>query len=236
MTIRAGLNTVSLGGLSISSHESIAAGPVTRLLYTAVVADALDELGIDGRVMSDDLRPINPSAFLSGRALTVSAVDVAEAPTHPYLRELQAVDALGPGDVVVIANRGTNRCGLWGELLTTAALSKGGTGAIIDGLVRDGNAVVGLDFPVFSRGFSPLDSKGRCDVSEVGSPIVCGGVRVVTGDLIFGDRDGIVVVPSAAADEILARASAKASQERSMHTALQKGMGIIEAYDRYGVL
>lgn len=205
-------------------------------LYSAVIADALDDLGLRHQAMEHGMRPLDPSFTLVGRAYTLLAAAVYELPEDPYVRELQAVDALAEGDVVVATTNGSNDGALWGELLSTAADSRGARGGVVDGLTRDSRDIVEMDFPVFARGYSPLDSKGRIDVISHGVPIRCGGVAVRTGDLVFGDRDGVVVVPSEVAEEALKKAADKVEGEGEMRHALRRGMGAMEAYNEYGIL
>jgi regulator of RNase E activity RraA len=205
-------------------------------LYAAVLADVLDELGLRRQAMDWSLRPVGPRMVVVGRAFTVLATDVYEVPENPYEKELEAVDRLSAGDVMVATTNGSTSSGFWGELLTTAAKGKGARGAVIDGLTRDSAQILDLGFPLFVRGYCPLDSKGRTDVISYGSPIECGGVRVRTGDVVFGDNDGVVIVPEEVAEETLRRAVEKVSGENEMRRALQDGMGVVEAFNKYGIL
>lgn len=219
-----------------ASRTSTLDGRLTSSLFSAVIADALDELGYREQAMDPGIVPLDPGRPLFGRALTVTATAVHDIPAEPYRKELEAVDALNRDDVLVASVAGGGHCGFWGELLTTAALAKGAAGAIIDGFTRDSNGIVSLGFPLFARGCSPLDSKGRSDVIGVGATIDCGGVRVSAGDLVFGDRDGVVVLPSAVADHAIEAALVKVGRESEMRAALRDGMGVLDAYERYGVL
>lgn len=205
-------------------------------LYAAVIADVLDELGFRRQAMDHSLRPLGPGMVVVGRALTVLATDVYEVPENPYEKELQAVDRLSEGDVLVATTNGSTSSGFWGELLTTAAKSKGARGAVIDGLTRDSAQILKMGFPVFVRGYNPLDSKGRTDVISFGSTIECGGVRVRTGDVVFGDNDGVVIVPEEVAGETLRKADEKVSGENEVRHALEQGVGVVEAYNKYGIL
>jgi 4-hydroxy-4-methyl-2-oxoglutarate aldolase len=205
-------------------------------LYSAVLADVLDDLGFRHQALEPSIRPIGSSSRLVGRAFTVLATDVYEIPENPYVTELEAVDHLAEGDVVVATTNGSTSSALWGELLSTAARSKGARGAVIDGLTRDSIKIMEMGFPVFTRGYSPLDSKGRMEVISYGVPIRCGGVFVRPGDIVFGDHDGVVVIPEHVSDEVLLRAMDKASGEDEMRRALEQGMGVIEAYNKYGIL
>lgn len=205
-------------------------------LYSAVIADVLDELGFRHQAMSPGIRPLSVSSRTMGRAFTVLATEIYEIPETPYVKELEAVDCLSEGDLVVATTNGSTSSGLWGELLSTAARSRGALGAVIDGLTRDSAKIEEMDFPVFTRGYSPLDSKGRMEVFDYGVPIRCGGVLVTPGDIIFGDRDGIVAVPEHVSEEVLQKAVEKANGESQMRVALEQGMGIMEAYNKYGIL
>lgn len=205
-------------------------------LYAAVIVDVLDNLGYRRQAMDGGIRPIGPGLKLAGRAFTVLAVNVYDAPDKPYEKELEAVDHLSEGDVLVATTNGSTSSGFWGELLTTAAMSKGARGAVIDGLTRDSAQILELGFPAFVRGYNPLDSKGRTDVIAYGVPIECGGVHVRTGDIVFADNDGVVVTPKEVAEEAICKASEKLSGENEMRRVLKEGMGVVEAYNKFGIL
>ncbi|HEV2124024.1 MAG TPA: RraA family protein, partial [Chloroflexota bacterium] len=129
----------------------------------------------------------------------------------------------------------TRTC-FWGELLSTAAKQRGARGAVIDGYVRDVRQIEAMRWPVFSTGMYPVDSAGRSMVVEYGQPVECGGVLVREGDIIFGDVDGIVVIPREIERETVERALAKVDGENRTREALQAGMTLTEVYARYGVL
>lgn len=205
-------------------------------VHAAAIADILDELGLRQQTLSPEIQPLAPDARIFGRAMTVLATSTWTKPEEPYRKELEAVDALQAGDVFVATVLGPETCGFWGELLTTAALSSRATGAVIDGHTRDSGAIREMDFPLFARGNSPLDSHGRSEVVRFGEPIACGGVRIETGDYLFGDSDGLVVIPATRADEVIAAAAAKVGVEGEMRKALRGGMPVMDAYDKYGVL
>lgn len=203
-------------------------------LYTAVVADVLDRLGLRQQVLRPELRPLFPQARAAGFALTVQTVPAREtAPAEPYKGELAAVDALRDGDVLVVSSC---EWSFWGELLTTAARYRGCRGVIIDGHTRDTQAISEMKFPVFCRGVHPADSLGRLDVTAHNVPITCGGVLVIPGDLVLADHDGIVIVPLARAEETLRLAEEKVSGENLVRKALAEGMSVTEAFRQYGIL
>jgi 4-hydroxy-4-methyl-2-oxoglutarate aldolase len=217
-------------------QRSISFSSAEEKLYSAVLADVLDDLGFRYQTLEPNIRPIGSAPKLVGRAFTILATDVYEMPENPYVTELEAVDHLAGDDVVVATTNGSTSSALWGELLSTAARSKGARGAVIDGMTRDSIKIMEMDFPVFTRGYSPLDSKGRMEVISHGVPIRCGGVYIRPGDIVFGDYDGVVVIPEHVADEALLRATDKVSGEDEMRQALQQGMGVMEAYNKYGIL
>jgi 4-hydroxy-4-methyl-2-oxoglutarate aldolase len=205
-------------------------------LYPAVVADCLDKIGFRKQVMEPHIRPIYPHAKVTGVAMTVHCIEVEGPPDDPadyYKGELQAVDALRPGDVMVVS---TCRASYWGELLATASRYRGAHGIVADAYTRDTQALIKMEFPTFVAGISATDSLGRIDVDGVGDPIECAGVRVSPGDLLLGDHDGVVVIPAAAADEVLTLAEAKVSGENLVREKLAEGMPVWEAFQTYGVI
>ena len=125
---------------------------ITRNLYTAVLSDALDEVGVRDRAMREHLRPLEPNTVVAGRARTVLCMDLYHIQAAPYAREIEAVDSILPGEVVVVATGESKRNAPWGELLSTAAKARGARGAIIDGLIRDVQKILSLGFPVFAAG------------------------------------------------------------------------------------
>ncbi len=205
-------------------------------LYSAVVADTLDRLGLRGSAMAAHIRPLYAHAKAAGFAATVHCVEVDGPPADRedwYRGELEAVDALEPGDVMVVS---TCRGCYWGELLATASRFRGARGIVADAYTRDTLALIEMEFPTFVAGISPEDSLGRIDVDATGMPVECGGVTVHPGDLVLGDHDGVVVVPSSAADEVLTLAEEKVAGENLVRDELARGMPVSEAFRKYGVI
>src|SRR3954470_8056035 len=141
------------------------------LLSSALLADVLDGLGHRHSALPIDIRPLKSDWKICGRAATLSAVSVAAEPAHPYAVEMQFIDELKPGCVLVATTNGDRDSALWGELLSTACRARGAVGVVLDGLTRDAARILAMDFPVFAAGFSPLDSKGRLDGISHGQPI-----------------------------------------------------------------
>jgi regulator of RNase E activity RraA len=203
-------------------------------LYTPVVADVLDRVGHRNQTLRAEIRPLTPGMTIAGYAHTVRTIPATEAaPAEPYKGEMVAVDALRPGEVMMVS---TCEWSFWGELLSTAARHRGCRGVIIDGYTRDTQAIIAMHFPVFCRGIHPADSLGRLDVDAHDVPIECGGVNVVPGDLVLADADGIVVVPRSIALQVIEAAEQKVRSENLVRAKLAEGMSVTEAFRRYGVL
>lgn len=205
-------------------------------LYVAVVSDVLDASGLLHQAMDERLRPLAPGMRLIGRAHTVLTTDVFERPAEPYRLEIESVDALKPGDVMVASTNHSQRTCFWGELLSTAAVARGATGCAIDGHTRDALRIMEMGFPVFTTGFRPVDSSSRSTVVGYGVPVEVGGVIVNPGDIIFGDFDGIVVIPPDHLEPVVTAAHKKVTSENSSRDMLKSGATLRDVYDRFGVL
>lgn len=205
-------------------------------LYTSVVADVMDDLGRWHQVMRYDIRPLYEDARVAGRAATMLACEVYQVPEKPFELELELLDSLSDGEVVVCTTQGSTRAAMWGELLSTHTCARGGRGAVIDGLTRDAWGIVDMRFPVFATGRTPADSKGRLDVMAVRVPIDVGGVLVHDGDLVLGDVDGCLAVPQDIEAEVIERALAKVEGENTVREVLREGASIRRVFADYGIL
>ena len=211
---------------------------IARQLYTAVLSDVLDELGYRAQALPPSIRPLDDSLVLAGFARTGLYREVYRVvpDANPYELEIALVDDLKPDDVAVFGCGGSTRIAPWGELLSTAAKARGAAGCLTDGYVRDIRQIRQMGFPVFHAGIAPLDSKGRGKVAEIDVPIECGGVRVLPGDLVVGDADGVVVVPRAVEADVLDRAFAKVSGENRTREELERGAKLADVFARHGIL
>lgn len=209
---------------------------VESKLYTAVVCDALDELGYRSRAMRERLRPLFPHDHFVGWARTILCVDVVHIPENPYAMEIEAVDSILPGDVVVVSTSYSGFNAPWGELLSTAARARGARGAVVDGLVRDVRKIEELGFPVFAAGIKPVDSRGRGLVLSYNVPVECGEVLVSPGDLIFADYDGVVAIPAQIVTKVIEMATHRVLRENDSRAELMKGAFLRDVYAKYGVL
>jgi regulator of RNase E activity RraA len=211
---------------------------IRERLFTSVLSDTLDAAGYRDQAMKPSIRPLDDDTVLVGRARTGYYMEVFHVPPgeNPYLLEIRLIDDLKPGEVPVLGCGHSGRIAPWGELLSTASKARGAVGCVTDGLVRDIKAIRAMGFPVFHGGIGPLDSKGRGKIMAIDVPIECGGVRVAPGDLLFGDADGVVVIPQQIEDKIIAAALAKVEGEDKTRAALQRGEKLGEVFERYGIL
>ncbi len=205
-------------------------------LYAAVISDALDAAGLRKQTLRHTIRPLLPETVVVGRAMPVLCLDVYEIPDEPYQQEIAAVDSLKQDDVLICSTNGSTRICFWGELLSTAARARGARGAVIDGFIRDVRKIMAMRFPLFTTGISPVDSNGRGEVVAYNVPIECGGVTVNPGDIVFGDADGVVIIPQAVETQIIAAALEKVRGENRTRDALKEGATLREVYDKYGIL
>lgn len=208
-------------------------------LYAAVLSDSLDAVGATRQAMSPRMRPLDEQLKMCGRARTGIYVETAhvDPDVNPYELEIALVDDLKPGDIAVLACGGSSRIAPWGSLLATATIARGAAGCVTDGFVRDTLEIKHrLKLPVFHGGIAPLDSKGRGQIQSVDVPVICDGVLVAPGDLVFGDADGVVVVPQALEAEVLRLAFDKINGENHSMRELRAGGFLRDVYAKYGVL
>lgn len=209
-----------------------------RKLFVSVVSDTLDGLGYRDQAMRSSIRPLDDSLVMLGRARTGIYREVyhVAAGENPYELEIALIDDLKPGEVAVLACGGSPRIAPWGELLSTASKARKAAGCVTDGLTRDIRAIRMMKFPVFHGGIGPLDSKGRGQVAAIDVPVELAGVHVEPGDLVFGDADGVVVIPRKIEEKVLAAALEKVSGENRTRDALRKGEKLKDVFERYGIL
>ena len=207
-------------------------------LFTSVLSDTLDGLGYRHQAMRPAIRPLDDEKVLVGRARTGFYMEVFHvAPDeNPYELEIKLIDDLRPGEVAVLGCGAAETIAPWGELLSTACMARGAAGGFTDGLVRDIRAIRKLGFPVFHGGIGPLDSKGRGKVMAIDVPIACGGVQIAPGDLVFGDADGVICVPQAIEQTVIAAALQKVEGEERTREALARGEKLATVFARYGIL
>jgi regulator of RNase E activity RraA len=207
-------------------------------LYTAVLSDAMDELGYRNQAMRENIRPLmgEETPPIAGIAKTILAADVYYVHQNPYDLEIRALDSVQKDEIVVVSTNNSVRNGIWGELLSTAAKMRGANGAIIDGLIRDAMKIKAMGFPVYCTGIKPVDSRGRGIVIDYDCTIEVGGITVTPGDIVFADYDGVVVIPKLIFEDVLEIALERVSSENKTRNELLDGKLLREAYEKYGVL
>src|SRR5262245_24977692 len=181
--------------ITASPDTPITLAMMRQSLYSAVVCDALDALGYPRQSPRLAFTQYTSDQVLVGRCKTTLWGEMAHEDNRPYEKELLAVDSCRSDDVLIAAAQGSMRSGIWGELLSTAAMNSGCAVAISDGAIRDVRRMKAMGFPVFARATSVYDSKHRQRVVEVDVPVEIDGVHFSPGDLVFADVDGVVVVP-----------------------------------------
>jgi len=204
-------------------------------LYTPVVGDILDGLGLYHQFLPAGIAPIQLGDKLVGRAMPVVMIDVFGPQKKPFGLLTEALDQLEEGDVY-LASGGEQRCAYWGELLTATAKKRGAAGAVINGYYRDSVQVMKQDFPVFSRGRYAQDSSVRTQVTNFRCPIEIGNVWIEPGDLIFGDLDGVLIIPQKHISKVIEKSLEKAHGEKTVRQAIEGGMTATAAFDTYGIL
>ena len=209
---------------------------IRKSLFSAVICDALDGLGYRNQSPCVQLPPLTGIPKIVGRCKTTLWANMAHEDPKPYELELIALDACKPDDVFIAAAGGSTRSGIWGELLSTAAMNGGCVGAIIDGAVRDVAKMTKMKFPIFARGTCVYDSMHRQRVIDMDVAVDIAGVKISPGDLVIADIDGVVVVPQEIEKEAIGKAWEKVHAENVTRDAIRGGMKAVAAYKKYGVL
>ena len=221
---------------------------IREKLYTPVVGDILDQMGYTHQFLPMSIRPLTalvpPNMVesmqpdhrnkLVGWACTVLENDVFSAPKKPFGYLTEALDQLKPNEIYVAT--GAHNSALWGELLTATSRVKGAVGAVIDGPTRDTPQVLEQNFPVFCTGCWAQDSSLRTYVCDFRCPIEIGQVTIHDGDLMFGDVDGVLVVPRDIVEEVIEKALEKAAGEKLVRKAIENGMSATDAFAHFGIL
>ncbi|MBE7720597.1 RraA family protein [Lacrimispora indolis] len=218
-------------------------------LYTPVVGDILDQMGYTHQFLPAEIRPLAALApvrifgnseepdnriKLAGYACTVLENDVYGMPEKPFGYLTEALDQLRPNEVYIAT--GAHNSALWGELLTTTAKVRGAAGAVVDGYTRDTPQVLDINWPVFARACWAQDSSVRTYVYDYRCTIEIGQVTIHDGDLVFGDIDGVLIIPKEVAEEVLEKALLKAAGEKKVRKAIESGMSATEAFATFGIL
>jgi regulator of RNase E activity RraA len=205
-------------------------------LFTAVVGDIMDTLGLRSQFLPPQIQPLDPDMVVIGRAMPVLEADLADTPpSKPFGLMFDALDDLKPHEVYACTGASPTYA-LWGELMSMRAQRLGAAGVVLDGCSRDTRGILRLGFPTFSSGRYAQDQAPRGYVSDFRLPIQIGAARIEPGDILFGDIDGVCVVPRVAEREVFAQAFEKVREEKSVAKDLEAGLSARAAFEKYGIL
>jgi 4-hydroxy-4-methyl-2-oxoglutarate aldolase len=207
---------------------------VRSTLYTPVVGDILDHLGFYNQFLPQPVQPIREDMVVVGRAMPVLLESVAGPQADMFLQLTRSLDQIEAGEVYITTE--ALDCASWGEIMTAAAKARGGLGAVLNGFHRDTPQVLEQNWPVFSRGRYAQDAGVRSAVVDYRCPIYIGKVRVDPGDLVFGDLDGVLIVPQSVETEVIERALEKARSEKRVRAEIEAGATSAGVFEKYGIL
>ncbi len=213
-------------------------------LFVALVGDVMDKMGLLHQFLPQQIKPLDNSMVTIGRAMPVLEADVfaekLEGTNNPIMAQpfgimFPALDSLKHNDVYICSGSSYNYA-LWGGLMSTRAMKLDAAGAVVDGFTRDTNEILRLQFPTFSAGTYAQDQGPRGKVVDYNLPIEFGGIAVHPGDVIYGDRDGVLIIPKNAVEEAFTLAIEKARGEKLVMKALENGMSTVEAFETFGIM
>jgi len=213
-------------------------------LFTALVGDVLDKLGYMHQFLPPYIKPLREDMVMIGRAMPVLEADVfaekVEETANSIMKKpfgimFEALDQLKENEVYICTGS-SHSYALWGGLMSTRAIHLKSTGVVVDGFSRDTNEILRLNFPTFSAGTYAQDQGPRGKVIDYRIAIEFGGVKVNPGDIIFGDRDGVLVMPQVVKEEAFTRALEKARGEKQVKKALEQGMSTVDAFNKFGIM
>lgn len=213
-------------------------------LFTAVVGDIMDTMGLQKQFLPPQIRPLRNDMVLIGRAMTVLEADVFSAEVEnsanplmakPFGLMLEALDDLKAGEVYICTGASPTYA-LWGELMSVRAMQLGASGAVLDGYARDTEGILDLNFSTFSYGSYAQDQGPRGKVIDFRVPLEMGGVKILPGDIVFGDIDGVCIIPQDAEEEIFAKSVEKARGEKLVRKAIESGMSAADAFKKFGIM
>jgi regulator of RNase E activity RraA len=208
---------------------------IKRELFSAVIGDVMDKIGLLHQFLPPSIQPLAPDMVAVGRAMPVLEADCFDDGGKPFGLMLEALDDLQPNEIYLCTG-GSPRYACWGELMSTRAIRCGAAGAVIHGYSRDTRGILALGFPTFSLGRYAQDQAPRGKVIDFRVPVEIDGVKILPGDILFADLDGICVIPRDAAPDVFAAAFDKVHKENAVRQALENGMTAAAALQQFGVL
>ena len=207
-----------------------------NILYSGILCDVLDQKGYRNQALGPDVIGLNDETVIFGPAFTSIGTTVYSMPPDPLTAQCKVVDQLSEGEIYVLVTRGDYNCAVFGELFGTAVLARKGAGVLLDAYVRDLKVLKEMNFPVFYKGRNPKTSKGRCEINECQIPVIFDGVTINPGDWIFGDIDGVVVIPKNIVDEVIEDALKTIKKEDDVRYRLRHGSSLQQAYAEIGAI
>jgi regulator of RNase E activity RraA len=205
-------------------------------LYTGAISDILDKNGHRNQVLPSYITPFTAANRVAGIAFTGQGYPCADKSNNDMATRLKMLESISPGTISVWATGGSMDCAHWGEIMSTAVKQRGCTGAVVDGGVRDVDFVNAMNYPVFARFKSSASSVGRWEIVEWQVLIKIGDTVIHPGDFVFGDIDGVVIVPKDIIREVLEAAEGVFERERGMREELRRGFSVTDAFAKYGSL
>lgn len=212
-------------------------------LYSAVIGDILDKMNYRHQFLPQRIQPIRTDMVVAGRAMPVLEADAFEELSdgqNPVMKKsfglmLEALDDLKENEVYICSGS-TPAYALVGELMCTRMQILKAAGAVVNGFHRDTKGILELNFPCFSYGRYAQDQAPRGKVIDYRVPIEMDGVRIRPGDIIFGDLDGVLVIPKEIEKEVIQKAYEKATGEKTVAEAIRAGMSAKESFEKYGIM
>lgn len=207
-----------------------------RMLYSGALSDVLDQMGYPNQTIGHDIMPLADNTVIFGPAFTSIGTVVYSMPEDPLTAQCKVVDQLKEGEIYVLVTRVEKICAVFGELFATRVNIKKGAGVLLDGYARDLSALKKMDFPLFYKGHDPRTSKGRTEINECQIPVIFDGVKICPGDWIFGDIDGVTVIPKDIAEEVFERALEIVASEDAVRDNLLKGVAMQDVYKKFDTI
>ena len=205
-------------------------------LYCGILSDVLDGMGYRNQALGGGIHGLTDDTVIFGPAFTSIGTQVYSMPENPLIAQTRVVDQLGKGEIYVLVTRGEYNCAVFGELFATAVRQRGGAGVLLDAYARDVRELKQMDFPLFYRGRNPRTSKGRCEINECQIPVIIDGVTIRPGDYIFGDIDGVVIIPKEVVEEVIDESLKTIEKEDEVRRRLQNGSSLQQAYSDIGAI
>ena len=209
---------------------------IKEILYSGIISDVLDGMGYRNQALAGGISPLTDDTVIFGPAFTSIGTTVYSMPENPLVAQCKVVDQLGEDEIYVLVTRGDYNCAVFGELFATAVNARKGAGVLLDGYARDVKALKEMKFPLFYKGRDVRTSKGRCEINECKIPVILDGVTIRPGDYIFGDIDGVIVIPKEVAEEVIRQAAETVEKENEVRTRLLNGSTLQKAYEEIGAI